>query len=84
VATSTVPNRGRRTVRRAPRQPALDRAWSVVLANFPPELHAPIRTYVEAQQAANKARSDLTTAKMYHPEIKWYVIDQAVRPLLAA
>lgn len=75
------PRSGRRVVRRA--RPTIDRAWSTVLADFPPELHPAIRQYAEAMQAEFAARSALTTAKIpYH--IEWYRIDQAVASLLVA
>ncbi|MGB6454796.1 MAG: hypothetical protein WBH47_09940 [Streptosporangiaceae bacterium] len=59
------------------RRSALDKAWDMVLADFPVELHPHLRRYVETRNAANEARGALTLAKAGHG-IEWYVIDRAL------
>ncbi len=51
-----------------------------VLADFPPELHAPIRRYYETSEACAVARCELTVAKA-HTKIDCERIDRALAGL---
>lgn len=73
---------GRRVVRRA--RPALDDAWSTVLADLDPRLHAPIRQYIETMDAANEARGAADRAasalsiELSRCGVRWRTIDALV------
>jgi hypothetical protein len=71
----------RRVVRRA--KLTLDQAWATALSDLPPELHPLVRRHVEAMQAANKARGDLTQA-MSHYGVRWRDVDRVTIRLAAA
>lgn len=62
------------------RRAALDVAWETALSGFPVELHAYIRRYAEAREAANDARGALTVAKARH-NVDWWKIDRALQGL---
>jgi len=68
----------RRVVRRA--RPTLDKAYDVVLADFPIEIRPAIRQYAETMRAEFDARSALSTQMTSHG-LRWYQVDQVAREL---
>jgi hypothetical protein len=66
--------------RRVIRRSTLDRAYSTVLADIPPEMHQTVRAYAENMRAGQEIRSELTSMMTRHG-VKWWQVDDAASRL---
>lgn len=78
MSTVTQARSGRRVVRRP--KPTIDQAWTIALADFAPELHEPIRRYVENIRQGQEIRSELSTALPQHG-LRWHDVSKITTKL---